>query len=438
MSTTSFDVVTGIANNARDVVMTELHSIDRVAHRASRRRLPRRFASLATSVALVLIAACTTPLPPPGPGPQPRPEPKPQPEPQPPAAAKPILVPTSWAALPGWVDDPLTDAWPAFLASCAAVKKPEWAALCTAARQVDGNDTAAIRNFFESRFVPNQVTTIDGNDSGLVTGYYEPLLRGSRTSVAPYLTPLYALPDDLLIVDMTSLFPELKGKRLRGKLLGRTVVPYPPRGDLASSNALRGKELLWVDDPIEAFFLEIQGSGRVELNRPDGATETVRLAYADQNGQPYKSIGRWLVDRGEMTLSQASMQSIKSWAIAHPERLDELLAANPSEVFFKEEPIADPSRGPKGALGVALTPQRSIAVDARVVPLGSPVYLATTQPLSDAPLRRLVMAQDTGGAIAAAANGAVRADFFWGFGADAANAAGRMKQQGKMWVLVPR
>lgn len=437
MSTTSFDVVTGIANNARDVVMTDCHSIDRVAHRASR-RLPRRFAALATSIAMVLIAACTTPLPPPGPGPQPRPEPKPQPAPQPPVASKPILVPTSWAALPGWADDPLTDAWPAFLASCAAVKKAEWTAPCTAARQVDGNDTLVIRNFFESRFVPNQVTTTDGNDNGLVTGYYEPLLRGSRAPAAPYLTPLYGVPDDLLIVDMTSLYPELKGKRLRGKLVGRTIVPYPPRGDLASTDALHGKELLWVDDPIEAFFLEIQGSGRVELHRPDGATETVRLAYADQNGQPYKSIGRWLVDRGEMTLSQASMQSIKAWAIAHPERLEELLAANPSEVFFKEETIADPSRGPKGALGVALTPQRSIAVDPRVVPLGSPVYLSTTQPLSDAPLRRLVMAQDSGGAIAAAADGAVRADFFWGFGADAANQAGRMKQQGKMWVLIPR
>ena len=353
--------------------------------------------------------------------------------------AKPVLEPVSWSALPGWSDDPLIDAWPAFLASCNALaKKPEWTAICTSARALDGGDALAIRNFFESRFVPHRVTTTEGNDTGLVTGYYEPLLRGSRTPIAPYLTPLYGVPDDLLIVDMTSLYPELKGKRLRGKVVGRTVVPYPSRGELAISGALRGKEVLWVDDPIEAFFLEIQGSGRVQLFEAGREVQTVRLAYADQNGQPYKSVGRWLVDQGELTLSQASMQSIKSWAMTHPDRLDELLAANPSEVFFKEEKIVDPSQGPKGALGVPLTPQRSIAVDPKVVPLGSPVFLATTQPLSSAPLQRLLMAQDTGGAIAAAPAGAVRADYFWGFGAEAGNFAGRMKQQGRMWVLLPR
>ncbi len=394
------------------------------------------------AVAAIAVAACTTipPQPQPTPQPQPRPQPQPQPTPPPtPPAARPILVPTDWSQLPGWTDDPLTDAWPAFLASCAALStKATWSGTCAAAKLVDGGDARAVRDFFESRFVPNRVTTTDDNDTGLVTGYYEPLLHGSRTPGGPYRTPIYAVPDDLLIVDMTSLYPELKGKRLRGKLVGRTVVPYPARGDLAASGALRGRELLWVDDPIDAFFLEIQGSGRVELQRPGRPVETVRVAYADQNGQPYRSIGRWLVDRGEMPLSDASMQNIKAWARAHPDRLDELLAANPSEVFFKEEPIGDPTRGPKGALGVPLTPGRSIAVDPRVVPLGAPVWLATTQPQSDAPMRRLVVAQDTGGAIAAAPGGAVRADFFWGFGADAANQAGRMKQQGRMWVLLPR
>ena len=410
----------------------------RVAHSID--AFPRRLAAW-TIATLTLLSACTTPpvRPPQPPVVQPAPAPVPPPEPAPVPTAKPVLVPTAWSAVPGWADDPLVDAWPAFLASCDAIgRKPEWAAACTAAKTIDRNDAVAMRHFFESRFVPHRVTTTEGNDTGLVTGYYEPLLRGSRAPVAPYLTPLYGVPDDLLTVDMTSLYPELKGKRLRGRLVGRTVVPYPSRGDLASSGALRGKEVLWVDDPIEAFFLEIQGSGRVEINRAGRVVQTVRLAYADQNGQPYRSIGRWLVDRNELTLAQASMQSIKAWAIAHPERLNELLAANPSEVFFKEEPIVDPSKGPKGALGVSLTPQRSIAVDPRVVLLGSPVFLATTLPLSDAPLRRLVMAQDTGGAIAAAPNGAVRADFFWGFGADAGSQAGRMKQEGRMWVLVPR
>lgn len=350
-----------------------------------------------------------------------------------------MLEPVPWSDLPGWADDPMVDAWPAFLASCQALaKKPEWTAVCNNARAVDGHDPRAIRDFFQSRFIPNRVTTTGGNDTGLVTGYYEPLLRGSRVPVAPYLTPLYGVPDDLLIVDLTSLHPELKGKRLRGRLVGRTVVPYPSRGELAASGALRGKELLWVDDPIAAFFLEIQGSGRVQLFNGGHATETVRLAYADQNGQPYKSIGRWLVDQGEMTLSQASMQNIEAWARTHPERLNELLDANPSEVFFREETIVDPSQGPKGALGVPLTPRRSIAVDPKIVPLGAPVFLATTQPLSDAPLQRLVMAQDTGGAIAAAPGSAVRADYFWGFGTDAGNHAGRMKQEGRMWVLLPR
>jgi membrane-bound lytic murein transglycosylase A len=189
--------------------------------------------------------------------------------------------------------------------------------------------------------------------------------------------------------------------------------------------------LVWVDDPIEAFFLQVQGSGRVQLA---DTKETIRVAYADQNGHPYKSIGRYLVDKGEMTLEQASAQSIKTWYIAHPDRRDELLNANPSYVFFKEEKIADPSKGPKGALGVPLTAQRSIAVDAQFIPLGVPVFLATTQPGSDAPLQRLMMAQDTGGAI----RNPVRADFFWGFGSDAPEKAGRMKQRGAMWILTPK
>ena len=397
----------------------------------------------AAGAIIVVLAACTT-TPTQAPSPPPSVPVVPPPETVPPAeSVKPLLEPVAWDSIPGWSDDALSEAWPAFLASCNALAaRPAWRDVCTEARAMQAPDTSTIRAFFEARFVPNRVTTTDGNDTGLVTGYYEPLLFGSRVPVAPYLTPLYGVPDDLLIVDLTSLHPEFKGMRLRGKLVGRTVMPYPPRGELASSASLRGKELLWVDNPIEAFFLEIQGSGRVQLFDPNqgnrAPSEVVRIAYADQNGQPYKSIGRWLIDQGEMTLASASMQNIKAWAASHPARLDELLNANPSEVFFKEEKIVDPSRGPNGALGVPLTPQRSIAVDAKVVPLGAPVFLATTQPLSSAPLQRLVMAQDTGGAIAAARGGAVRADYFWGFGNEAGNFAGRMKQQGRMWVLLPK
>lgn len=408
----------------------EKNACGRTTHSSERASTLRR-AAIAALIA-TLAACTTTPVAPPAPTPAPTPAPAP--------VARPILVPVDWRELPGWTDDAIAEAWPAFLQSCNGLaNKPDWSAVCASARAMGAPDALAIRNFFESRFVPNRVTTTSDNDTGLVTGYYEPLLQGSRKPVAPYLTPLYRVPDDLLIVDLSSLFPELKGKRVRGKLNGRTVTPYPARGDLEASGALRGQEIVWVDEPIEAFFLEIQGSGRVQLHDDQGRpTETVRLAYADQNGQPYRSIGRWLVDQGEMPLSQASMQGIKAWAAAHPQRLPELLAANPSEVFFKEERIADPSVGPKGALGVPLTPERSIAVDPRIVPLGAPVFLATTRPQSSEPLRRLVMAQDTGGAIAPAAGGAVRADFFWGFGAEAGALAGRMRQDGRMWVLLPR
>ena len=343
-----------------------------------------------------------------------------------------IFKPASFAALPGWERDDLREAWPAFLASCEVlVRKGDWREPCVVARDVDSSDAKAIRVFFESFFVPNQVINPDGGETGLITGYYEPLLHGARTRGGPYQTPLHRVPDDLLTLDMTSVYPDLKGMRLRGRLVGNKVVPYPSRGEMLQSNSLSGKELLWVDDPIEAFFLQVQGSGRVHLA---DANETVRVAYADQNGHPYKSIGRYLVDKGEMTLEQASAQSIKAWYAAHPARQPELLNANPSYVFFKEEKLADPSKGPKGALGVALTPQRSIAIDAQLLPLGAPVFLATTQPNSDTVLQRLMMAQDTGGAI----RNAVRADFFWGFGAEAGEKAGRMKQRGMMWVLLPK
>jgi len=333
--------------------------------------------------------------------------------------------------MPGWDKDAIHEAWPAFMSSCSTlIRRNEWRAVCTAAHQVNGGDDDAMRAFFEANFTPYKVFNADGSDIGLVTGYYEPLLRGARKRGGVYQTPLYRAPDDLLTIELASVYPDLKGMRLRGRVVGNKVVPYFSRAELIQSGALTGKELVWVDDPVEAFFLQVQGSGRVYLS---DTQETVRLAYADQNGYPYKSIGRYLVDKGEMTLSQASAQGIKAWAIANPSRQNELLDANPSYVFFKEEKISDPSKGPKGALGVPLTGLRSIAVDAQHIPLGAPVFLATTQPNSDVPLQRLVLAQDTGGAI----RGAVRADYFWGFGNEAGDKAGAMKQRGMMWVLLP-
>ncbi|MBE7461660.1 MAG: murein transglycosylase A [Zoogloeaceae bacterium] len=345
--------------------------------------------------------------------------------PKPPA--KPLQE-ARWEDVKGWGADNLAEAHGALLESCGALaKQPAWREACEAARALPA-ENAALRAFFETRFRPWRVVNPDESTEGLVTGYYEPLLRGSRERSKSFSHAIYGVPDDLLVVDLGELYPELKNFRLRGRLDGRRVVPYWPRAELTpQAPALAGKALLWVADPIELFFLQVQGSGRVEL--PDG--RRVRVGYADQNGHPYQSIGRWLVEQGELKLEDASMQGIQAWARANPKRLHELLNVNPSFVFFRELP--DNGGGPPGALGVPLTPGRSIAVDPRTVPLGAPVFLATTQPASGQPMQRLVLAQDTGGAI----KGAVRADFFWGFGAEAGAQAGRMRQKGEMWVLLP-
>jgi len=340
------------------------------------------------------------------------------------------LVASTWEALPGWNEDDISQAWPALLQSCKTLRRQSaWSDACNAAERLGAPDTADARRFFERHFTPYQINQAEGGDSGLVTGYYEPLLRGSRSLSWRNRHPIYAAPDDLLIVDLGDLFPEIKGKRVRGRVEGRKVVPYHDRAAIESGKArLAGKEIAFVEDPIELFFLQVQGSGRIQLE--DGSI--LRIGYADQNGYPYKSIGKWLVEQGELTLPEASMQGIQDWARRNPQRLNELLNVNPSYVFFREMP--DTGGGPVGALGVPLTPQRSIAIDPRGMPLGAPVWLSTTWPNSSQALNRLMLAQDTGGAI----RGNVRADFFWGFGPDAGKLAGAMKQRGRMWTLLPR
>lgn len=383
-----------------------------------------------------LLAACAAPLPRAN-TPTMRSAPAPSPAlPSPVQASPPVnssdhFRAVGYADLPGWASDDLREAWPALLASCSVLAaRPGWGDACAGASSVNSTDPLAVRRFFEARFIPHQVRNQDGSLSGTVTGYYEPLLRGSRQRGGAFQTPLHRVPADLVTVDLGSLHPELKNMRLRGRLVGNRVVPYFSRAELEQQNRLAGEELLWVDDPVDAFFLQVQGSGRVQLEE---GKEVVRVAYADQNGHPYRSIGRYLVERGELTLEQASMQGIKAWAAANPARLRELLNVNPGYVFFREEKISDPARGPKGALGVPLTPRRSIAVDPQFIPLGAPVFLATSLPNSSEPLRRLMLAQDVGSAI----RNPVRADFFWGFGHEAGELAGRMKQQGQMWVLLP-
>jgi len=379
--------------------------------------------SLLSVALLLLLNACTTvPV---------------APEKSPLAAIPPVAIATlkatDWSTLTGWADDDILPAWDAFLRSCTTlINRPLWQETCTQAVSMQQPDGVTLRQFFESRFVPHQVLNSDGGSDGLITGYYEPLLKGSRKPSGRYRYPLYVTPDELLVVDLGEVYPELRNMRLRGRLQGRKVVPYYSRAEIENglgkgAAALQGRELVWVEDAVELFFLQIQGSGRVELENG----EIMRVGYAEQNGHPYKSIGRLLVERGELALEKASMQGIKAWGQKNPNKLNELLQQNPSYVFFRELPADLP--GPLGALGVPLTAGRSLAIDPRAIPQGAPVFLATTWPNSDRQLQRLMVAQDTGGAI----KGGVRADFFWGFGPEAGNQAGKMKQSGKMWVLMP-
>jgi len=349
-------------------------------------------------------------------------------EPGPPQPAEP-LQPATWSDLPGWTLDDLAGAWPALLESCKAfARQPRWQAACNAATALgDKPGAPVIRGFLEARFQPWAVVNPDGSRDGLITGYYEPLIKGSRTRSERYPWPVHGVPRDMLTVDFGDLYPETRNLRLRGRIVGNKVVPYWTRAELDRMPESHAPTLLWAADPIDLFFLQVQGSGRVEL--PDGSR--VRIGYADQNGHPYQSIGRWLIAQGELPVEKASMEGIKKWARENPTRLSELLHANPSYVFFRELPPSP--GGPVGALGIPLSEERSIAVDPRTIPLGAPVFLATTWPMSDRPLRRLMLAQDTGGAI----KGAVRADLFWGFGPGAGAMAGKMRQQGQMWVLLP-
>jgi membrane-bound lytic murein transglycosylase A len=363
------------------------------------------------------------------PGPVTTPTPVPAPIPTP-SIAYPTLKPADWSALP-WRDDAIAEAWPALLQSCSTLgKQSAWQSVCAEAARMPRPSEATARAFFEQRFQLFQATADDGSTEGLITGYYEPLLKGDRKRTARARYPIYAVPDDLVTVDLASIYPELKPLRLRGRLDGNKVVPYATRKEIeaaANGNGFKSKPIAWAEDPVDLFFLQIQGSGRIEL--PDGSH--MRVGYADQNGHPYQSIGKLLVERGELALDQASMQGIKDWGAKNPDKLADLLASNPSFIFFRELPNG--LTGPLGALGVPLSGGRSIAVDPRFIPLGAPVFLATTQPNSTQPLNKLVMAQDSGGAI----RGGVRADYFFGFGLGAGELAGRMKQRGRMWVLLP-
>lgn len=362
------------------------------------------------------------------------------------------FVAADWSEMPGWQADELEQVWQAFLLNCQGLMRPisggltlparatppVWQPVCAAAQrqaqQPGAASTAQVRAFLQQHLRPWRLLDAGGKvATNTVTGYYEPLVVASRQRGGQFQWPLYAVPDDLLTIDLGGLYPELAGKRVRGKLDGKRVVPYDTRVQLQSAGR-QPAAIVWVNDPVDAAFLQIQGSGRAYLADGPGAGSTIRLAYANHNGQPFQSIGRWLIQKGELTAGQASMQGIRAWARDNPHRVEEMLSVNPAVVFFREEAIADEAAGPKGAYSLPLTERRSIAVDTQFVPLGTPVFLSTTWPGDARPLNRLVFAQDTGAAI----KGAARADFYWGYGEEAGNIAGRMKQNGRMWVLWPR
>ena len=366
---------------------------------------------------ILLVAGCA-------PAPQkpaplcPCPPPKPEAE-----AAR--YEPRAFSDLPGWSRAQLEPSLRAFVGGCSKVSALRRA--CELAKTLSAGDEQAARSFFESQFVPYALISTTSGELGMITGYYEPIIDGSRTPSAQYRFPIYGVPQDLVVVDLGNVVPETRGLRLRGRVDGRRLVPYYTRGEIdARGDAFPAPVIAWSGDPVELFFLQIQGSGQVRLE----SGERIRIGYADQNGHPYRSLGRHLVERGEMLLEQASMQGIKAWAAANPQKLQDALSQNPSYVFFRELPTPE---GPIGALNVPLAAEYSMAVDRRFVPLGAPVYLATTMPLSEEPLERLMAAQDVGGAI----RGVVRGDFFWGTGPDAGALAGRMRQQGRMWLLWP-
>ncbi len=338
--------------------------------------------------------------------------------------------PVTWSQLPGWPEAHLTEAWPALRLNCEkmAVRNGRWREICADVQLLPAQpEEDLVRAFFETRFTPHELRNESGGRDGLITGYYEPLLHGSLTKSDRFRYPVYGLPQDLLVVDLGELYPELKGRHVRGRLEGRRVLPYFSRAEIKKARLASAPVLAWVDDPVALFFLHIQGSGRIRLD--DG--RLLHVGYADQNGHPYVSIGRKLIEMGVLEPQAVDLDSIRDWLAAHPEQAEAVLDSNPSYVFF--EPRAQDLPGPLGALGVPLLAERAIAVDPAYVPLGAPVWLDTRLPGDEAPYRRLVFAQDTGGAI----KGAVRVDLFFGFGAAAERLAGGMKQVGRLYVLLP-
>ena len=318
----------------------------------------------------------------------------------------------AWSELTGWNEDAMHEAWSAWLQSCEK-PGPVFAPLCTEVRQLSLGDEQAKRAWMMTRLQPYRVTSLQGEDAGLLTAYHEPVVEASRLRTSAFSVPLFQPPANLA---------------QRKPWFTRQDIDTLPEAQAA----LRGREIAYVADAAVALNLQIQGSARLRLTEPNGDKRMVRLAYAGSNDQPYRSVGRWLLDQG--LVRDASWPGIRAWMNQNPGRVQELLWTNPRVVFFREQALSREEQdvGPRGAQGVSLTPGRSIAVDPQSIPYGTPVWLASRGPQTQ--LNRLFLAQDTGSAI----TGAVRADYFTGWSDAAADLAGRLKQPLRLWVRWPR
>ena len=321
----------------------------------------------------------------------------------------------SWSDLPGFNADNFNEAWIAWRQNCAR-NLPNTQRLCADVRRLDGQPSALQKAWVIENFQPFRVEHLNAPAApanGLLTAYYEPVFEASRTPRPGFEVPLYGVPANL---------------KSRSPWFSREEIAKLP----AAQAALKGKEIAYIASPVDAMVLHIQGSGRLWLTDRDGRRTQIRLAFAGTNEHPYQSIGRWLLDQN--LTKDATWPGIKAWLAQNPRRTHELMARNPRFIFFKEEPLlgTEALLGPKGAMGVPLTPGRSIAVDPGSIPYGSVVWLSSGGPQTS--LNRLVFAQDTGSAIV----GAVRADYFVGSGDAAGELAGRLKQGMNAWVLLPR
>lgn len=324
------------------------------------------------------------------------------------------LQESSYLNLPNWENENYDEVLYSFMNNCRAKKSVDiYQTLCSESRNIRD-----AKEFIESNFTPYMIYKSSRGKESILTGYYEAELRGSLTQDKIYKYPIYATPKDLVNVDLSSIYPDLKNYRLRGRLDGNRLVPYYSREEL-NKRDIDAEVLCYCDSKIDKFFLEVQGSGRVSLE----SGETLFIGFSNQNGHKYQSIGKYLVNSGEISKEDISLQSIREWFVLNPSRIDEVLNHNSSVVFFEKR-----DKSASGSLGLVLSPLRSIAVDGRYIPLGSMVYMS-----AENSYKRVVFAQDTGGAI----KGSVRADMFLGFSQSAEKIAGELIAPLHLWILLP-